>query len=106
MKGTLSLVGKGKKCQDSGARTYEGLGSQTWRVDSESSPENCELAEGASALGKEFVLFNHRGHSHFAIGGAALDPHYASLALHPDTLGQRDLRRRGESKTKGRTGLD
>jgi hypothetical protein len=59
-----------------------------------------------SALRKEFVLFNDRGHGHFALAGSVLDPHYAPFALHADAFRQRDLGREGQSEADGRTTFD
>jgi hypothetical protein len=61
-------------------------------------PEIVRLTSPGSALGKEFVLFDYRGHGHFAIGGAVLDPYHAAFALHPDTLRERDFGRERESE--------
>jgi hypothetical protein len=38
------------------------------------------------ALRKELVLFNDRGHCHFAVCAAVFDADYASFALYSDTL--------------------
>ncbi len=45
------------------------------------------------AVRKELVLFNDRGHGHFAICTAVFDADYAPFALHADTLGERDFGR-------------
>ena len=90
LKETLSLVGKAKKVAEglTGSKPSQGF------------------SEPASALGKEFVLFNHRGHCHLAFGGAVLDPHHASFALHADALGQCDFGRKCEGEADWRPLLD
>jgi hypothetical protein len=66
----------------------------------------CAFAESGSALRKEFVFFNDRGHGHFALAASVFDPHYAPFALHADTFRERDLGREGESEANGRTTFD
>lgn len=53
------------------------------------------------ALGKEFVIFNHRGHGHLALVRRFFHPHDAPFALHPYTFRQRDFGREGQGEGQG-----
>ena len=63
------------------------------------------IPETALALGQEFVLFNHRGHGHLALGGI-FDAHHTALALHADALRQRNFGWERQREADERTLLD